>query len=265
MPDSTLHITLSAHKKIYFASDFHLGAPDHNASLIRERRLLQWLDTIRQDAQMICLVGDLFDFWFEYRRVVPKGFVRLLGKLGELSDAGIEILVFPGNHDMWVSGYFEKELGIKCYRKPLQLTVESYHQTTWFWITHGDGLGPGDEEYKRLKKVFENRAARWLFGNLFHPDWALWLGHTWAKYSWQKHQKEGLPTFMGEQNEWLFQYAKDIEQRLHHDFYVFGHRHIELYHPLSERSQVIILGDWIHYSTYGVFDGQAFVLTRFEK
>jgi len=295
MPFQQLEILLQPKKKIYFASDFHLGAPNHADSLLRERKLVSWLDSIRHDAQMICLVGDLFDFWYEHKRVVPRGFVRFMGKLAELTDAGTEILVFPGNHDMWMTDYFEKELNIKLFRKPLELTVSSqksavgsgqsvvesliettdprlathYSRPTThdpyrtggpvttqdFLITHGDGLGPGDYQYKFLKRIFESSLARLAFGRL-HPNFALWLGQSWAQHSWKKHEKEALPVFWGENKEWLVQYAKEEESKKHHDFYVFGHRHIELDFPISSQSRVLILGDWINYNTYCVFDGQ---------
>ncbi len=282
-----LEITLLPEKKIYFASDFHLGAPNHTESLKRERRLVRWLESIRHDAQMICLVGDLFDFWFEHKRVVPRGFVRFLGKLGELTDAGIEIIVFPGNHDMWMTDYFEKELNIKTFRRPVefivhnlqstedrqQLTTQTLNlkpqtvnpkpQTVNLLIAHGDGLGPGDYNYKLLQKVFESKLARWAFGNLMHPDWALWLGQSWAKHSWKKHDKEGQPVFLGEDKEWLFLYAKEEESKKHRDFYIFGHRHIELDQAVSSESRMLILGDWINYNTYAVFDGNKLQLQNY--
>lgn len=303
-----LEVNLLPEKKIYFASDFHLGAPNHAESLKRERRLVNWLESIRHDAQMICLVGDLFDFWYEHKRVVPRGFVRFLGKLGELTDAGIEIIVFPGNHDMWMTDYFQKELNIKTFRKPLEFIVHSLQsavhspqpaelvdagltsvhspqsadsvqpqtinskqqtlnlkpQTVNFLIAHGDGLGPGDYNYKILQKVFESKLARWAFGNLMHPDWALWLGQSWAQYSWKKHDKEELPAFLGEDKEWLLLYAKEEESKKHHDFYVFGHRHIELDQAINRQSRMLILGDWINYNTYALFDGKTMCLQNYK-
>ncbi|MEI7581077.1 UDP-2,3-diacylglucosamine diphosphatase [Runella sp.] len=275
-----LEVTLLPEKKIYFASDFHLGAPNHTESLKRERRLVRWLESIRHDAQMICLVGDLFDFWYEHKRVVPRGFVRFLGKLGELTDAGIEIIVFPGNHDMWMTDYFEKELNIKTFRRPLEFTVHSSQskvyslqftenpeqsttQTINILIAHGDGLGPGDYNYKLLQKVFESKLARWAFGNLMHPDWALWLGQSWAQHSWKKHDKEAQPVFLGEDKEWLLLYAKEEESKKHRDFYIFGHRHIEFDQAVNSESRMLILGDWINYNTFAVFDGTAMALKNY--
>jgi UDP-2,3-diacylglucosamine hydrolase len=263
-------IALEDNKKIYFASDLHLGAPNHAQSLIRERKFIAWLDAIKADAQVICLVGDLFDFWFEYKKTVPRGFVRFLGKLGELSDAGIEIMVFPGNHDLWMTDYFETELGIKTYRKPLKLEVKkatkeegnTQSSTISFYVTHGDGLGPGDYWYKALKVIFESKLARWAFGNLLHPNWSLALGQAWANHSWQKHEKEEAPTFLGEDKEWLLLYAKEIENQQHNDYYVFGHRHILLHYAITNSSQIVILGDWIQHFSYGVFDGERFDLEK---
>ncbi|MFN3379781.1 MAG: UDP-2,3-diacylglucosamine diphosphatase [Runella zeae] len=259
-----LEVQLLSGKKIFFASDFHLGAPTHAKSLERERQVVKWLESIRHEAQVICLVGDLFDFWYEHRRVVPKGFVRFLGKLGELTDAGIEVIVFPGNHDMWMTDYLVKELSVKMYRRPLEMVIQSPTSTTRFLVTHGDGLGPGDYSYKVLQKVFESKISRWAFGNLMHPDWALWLGQSWAEHSWKKHAKADLPQFLGEKNEWLIQYAIEQENKKHHDFYVFGHRHIEVYHAIGEgQSHVVILGDWIVYQSYATFDGQHMSMQNF--
>jgi len=265
MQYTVLDITLQAGKKLYFASDFHLGAPNHAHSLQRERKIVAWLDAISDDAQAIFLVGDLFDFWFEHRRVVPRGFVRLLGKLAELSDAGIEIVVFKGNHDMWMSDYFEQELNAKVHRRPVECRVRGLAGNALpvvFYIVHGDGLGPGDYTYKVLQKVFENRAARWAFGNLLPADLSMWLAHAWAQNSWKTHQNKDKPVFLGEEKEWLLLYAKEIEQQKHHDFYVFGHRHIELNHAINNRSRIVILGDWITRWTYGVYDGTRFELNN---
>ena len=255
MPTTAVDIVLQPNKKLYFASDFHLGAPNHAESLLRERKIVAWLDHIRGDAQTIFLVGDLFDFWFEYRRAVPRGFVRLLGKLAELTDAGIEVLVFPGNHDMWMNGYFEEELDVKTYRKPVIFRVlsDDSSQIRQFYVTHGDGLGPGDYFYKNLKTVFESRWAKWAFANLLPADVALGLAHAWARNSWEKHENQPKPVFLGPEKEWLLQYAQEIEARLHHDFYIFGHRHIEVDYALNPNSRMLILGDWITQWTYAEY------------
>ena len=278
----SFEIQLKPHKKIYFASDFHLGAPNLKASQEREKKVVSWLNSISNDAQVIFLVGDLFDFWHEYKRVVPKGFTRLLGKLAELSDAGIKIIVFTGNHDLWMLDYLETELGIQVVRGSVELRVlsdeslsdelDSQHMThdsrltTTFYVNHGDGLGPGDNGYKLLKKwLFDNQLVKWTFRTLLHPDFALMLGQAWAGYSWRKHEKEVPPTFWGEDKEWLYLFAKEIESKQHHDYYIFGHRHIVLNHQVAENSKIIILGDWITHFTFGVFDGQNFELNHYQE
>jgi len=246
-------------KKIYFASDNHLGAPTRKESLVREKKFVNWLDTVSQDAEAIFLLGDLFDFWFEYKTVVPKGFTRTLGKLAELTDSGIPIYYFVGNHDLWMQGYFEEELNISVFHQPKEF---QFNDKTFF-IGHGDGLGPGDKGYKRMKKLFTNPVAKWFFRWL-HPD----LGVRLAQYLSVKNKlisgDEDI-TFLGEDKEWLVQYAKRKLQEKHRDYFVFGHRHLPLEIPLGDNSQYINLGDWIHYYTYAVFDGDTMQLKTFEN
>jgi UDP-2,3-diacylglucosamine hydrolase len=251
------HILLPVNKRIYFASDFHLGAPDMAASRERERLIVQWLDEIAADAQHIFLVGDLFDFWFEYRQVIPKGYVRLLGKLAELSDKGIGISVFIGNHDMWMNGYFEEELNIPVYYEPQTYTLGNKH----FYIGHGDGLGPGDHGYKLLKKVFRNPVCRWLF-SILHPSWGIGLANYFSRKSRAATGGE-LEKFLGEENEWLAIYSKEILQKEHFDYFIYGHRHLPLDLPIGANSRYINLGDWINYFTYAVFDGDTTILKKY--
>ena len=244
-------------KKIYFASDNHLGAPTQEKSFPREKKFVAWLNEIKEDAAAIFLLGDLFDFWFEYKKVVPKGFTRTLGKLAEISDSDIPIHYFVGNHDLWMNGYFEEELGIPVYHKPKEFT---FNDKT-FLIGHGDGLGPGDKGFKRMKKVFTNPVAKWFFRWL-HPD----LGVKLAQYFSVKNRLisgEEDVKFLGEDNEWLVQYCKRKEQEKHRDFYVFGHRHLPLEINISEQSKYINLGDWISYFTYAVFDGESIELKEY--
>ena len=244
-------------KKIYFASDNHLGAPTYEASKPREKKFVAWLDEIKDDAAAIFLIGDLFDFWFEYKTVVPKGFTRTLGKLAEISDSGIPIHYFVGNHDLWMNGYFEEELGIPVYHNPKEFTFNS----TSFFIGHGDGLGPGDKGYKRLKKVFTNPIFKWLFKWL-HPD----IGVRIAQYLSVKNKLisgDDDAKFLGEDSEWLAVYSKRKLEEKHRDFFVFGHRHLPLEIKLNETSKYINLGDWIQYYTYGVFDGKTFELKTY--
>jgi len=244
-------------KNIYFASDNHLGAPTQQQSLPREKKFVAWLDDIKEDAAAIFLLGDLFDFWFEYKTVVPKGFTRTFGKLAEISDSGIPIYYFVGNHDLWMNGYFEEELNISVYHKPQEYTFNN----KTFFIGHGDGLGPKDKGYKRMKKVFTNPVAKWFFRWL-HPD----LGVRLAKHLSVKNKlisgEEDIK-FLGEDSEWLVQYSKKKLKEKHRDYFVFGHRHLPLEINLSNNSKYINLGDWISYFTYGVFDGEAFELKKY--
>lgn len=251
-------MTIPEGKKIYFSSDNHLGAPTAEASLPREKKFVRWLDTIKDDAAAVFLLGDLFDFWFEYKQVVPKGFVRVLGKLAELSDAGIPIYFFVGNHDLWMHGYFEQELNIPVYHKPQVFTLND----KTFFIGHGDGLGPGDKGFKRMKKVFVNPFCKWLFRWL-HPDLGVRLGkHLSVKNKLISGDED--VKFLGEDNEWLVQYAKRKLETEHYDYFIFGHRHFPMEIKVGEKSTYFNLGDWINHYTYGVFDGEQFELKAFE-
>lgn len=242
-------------KKIYFLSDFHLGAPDAASSLVREKKVVQFLDQIKRDAQEIFIVGDMFDFWYEYRKVVPKGHVRLLGKLAEISDSGIPIHFFVGNHDMWMKDYLLQELNIPVYFEPKAFDYNGKK----FLIGHGDGLGPGDHGYKAMKKVFRNRFCQWLFGVL-PPYVGMGLANYLSRRSREstgKHEE----VFLGEDKEWLIIYSKDILTKEHYDYFIFGHRHLPIDFRLNGNGRYINLGDWITYFTYAYFDGQNVVLT----
>ncbi len=254
-------IALGTGQKVYFASDFHLGAPNHALSLKREKKIVAWLDAIKHDAAYIFLCGDLFDFWFEYNRVVPKGYVRFLGKLAELSDAGIKLVCFTGNHDMWMKDYLNQELNVYLYRQPKVFVINGLK----FLIGHGDGLGPGDYAYKVLKVIFESRFSQFLFGRILHANLGQFLGSMWASHSWQKHQKEDdVYHFISAEKEILYQYCKQQESKEHHDFYIFGHRHYKLDLKVAENARYINLGDWIRFDSYAEFDGQQLLLKVFE-
>ena len=245
-------------KKIYFSSDNHLGAPTRAESLPRERIFVKWLDSIKHDAEVIFLLGDLFDFWFEYKTVVPKGFVRVLGKLAELSDSGIQIHFFVGNHDLWMHDYFETELNIPVYHNPKEFVFNNKH----FLIGHGDGLGPGDKGYKRMKKVFTNPVSKWLFRWL-HPD----IGVRVAQHLSVKNKLisgDEDKQFLGEAAEWLAQYAKRKLETKHYDYFIFGHRHLPMEIQVGENATYYNLGDWINHYTYGVFEGERFELKTFQ-
>jgi len=239
-------------KKIYFASDFHLGNDDNAKYTSRERevQIVQWLDQIKVDAAEIYLVGDVFEFWFEYKTVVPKGYVRLLGKLAELRDSGISIFFFIGNHDMWMFKYFEEELGIPTYRTPIQKTIAGKK----FFIGHGDGLGPGDNGYKILKKIFSNKLCQWLFERL-HPNFGIGIAKFWSGKSRDGHKVESQ--FLGEEKEWLISYCNRKIETMDVDFFVFGHRHLPIDWKLKNgHSRYINLGEWMNYNSYAVFDGE---------
>ena len=240
-------ITTSENKKIYFASDQHLGAPTPEASLPREKKFVAWLDAIKEDAGAVFLLGDLFDFWFEYKTVVPKGFVRVLGKLAELKDAGIDIYFFVGNHDLWMRDYFQKELNIPVFHEPQEFDING----KLFLIGHGDGLGPADYGYKRMKKVFTFPFFKWLFRWL-HPDIGVKLGHYFSVKNKLISGDEDAQ-FLGEENEWLALYCRKKLTEKHYDFFIFGHRHLPLEIELNSSSTYINLGDWIQYFTYGEF------------
>lgn len=248
-----------SNKKIYFLSDFHLGAPNEIASLEREKRIVRFLDSIKTVAEEIFIVGDMFDFWFEYSTVVPKGYTRIFGKLAELTDAGIRIHFFVGNHDMWMRNYFQQEFNIPVYFEPR--TFEFNDKT--FYIGHGDGLGPGDKGYKFLKTIFRNPICQWLFG-IIPPA----IGMGIANYFSQKSRaKAGNTTekFQGEDKEWLIIYSKEVLAKQHLDFFIFGHRHLPIDFALSDTSRYINLGEWMNYSSYAVFDGENLVVKCFEE
>lgn len=236
-------------KKIYFLSDFHLGAPNAAASRERERKIVKFLEEHRHRAEAFFLLGDMFDFWFEYKHVVPKGAVRLLGKLAELTDSGIPIHFFVGNHDMWMKDYFQHELNIPVYFAPKEFELMGKQ----FLIGHGDGLGPGDHRYKFIKKVFRNPVSQFAFGML-PPVLGIGLANSMSKKSREKTGKVD-EVFKGEENEWLIHYCRSVLAQKHIDYFIFGHRHLPIDFELGQGSKYINIGDWIRYFSYGEFDG----------
>ena len=244
-------------KKIYFSSDNHLGAPTKEESFPREKKFVKWLDEVKEDAAAIFLLGDLFDFWFEYKTVVPKGFVRTLGKLAEISDSGIPIYFFVGNHDLWMNDYFEKELNIPTYHDPKEFIFNG----KTFLIGHGDGKGPNDKGYKRMKKVFTNPFSKWLYRWL-HPDIGMKLAqHLSVKNKLISGDED--KKFLGENEEWLAAYAKRKLETKHYDYFIFGHRHLPMEINVGENSTYFNLGDWINHYTFGVFDGEKFEIKTY--
>ncbi len=256
---SEISETLPPGKKIYFASDFHLGVPDHATSLIREKLVVRWLDQVKESAHSIYLMGDIFDFWFEYTKAIPKGFIRLQGKLAELRDAGLPVYFFTGNHDMWMFDYFPQELGIPVYREPLTLKINN--QT--LLIGHGDGLGPNDNTYKILKKIFNSTLCQWLFARL-HPNLGMSIAQYWSRKSRISNMKLE-EKFQGEEKEYLLSYCKELEKSVHHDFYIFGHRHLPLDLPVGSNSRYINTGEWVHSNTYALYDGKQVKLKTFDS
>ncbi|GHT03323.1 UDP-2,3-diacylglucosamine hydrolase [Bacteroidia bacterium] len=243
-------------KKIYFASDVHLGSSLFEPALAVERRFVRWLDSIKSDAEAIYLLGDIFDFWFEYKKVVPRGFTRFLGKLGELHDQGIEIHYFTGNHDIWLTDYLANETGAIIHRTPLTTTIRGKQ----FYLAHGDGLGDESPSFQLLRRIFHSKMCRFLFACL-PTHWAIGLAHKWARHSRIKDRDNPL-LYLGEDKEHLVLYAKKyLHEYPNTDYLIFGHRHIMLDLPLPPHARMLILGDWLKYFSYAVFDGDELVLT----
>ncbi|NJM93336.1 MAG: UDP-2,3-diacylglucosamine diphosphatase [Cytophagales bacterium] len=251
------YVKIAPQKKLFFASDFHLGAPVGEPSRQREKRILHWIESIEEDCEALFLLGDVFDFWFEYRKVVPKHFVRLLGKLAELSDRGVAIHLFAGNHDMWSFGYLEQELGLSFHRDLLE--VETPHAR--LLVGHGDGLGPHDRHYKVLKRIFRNVVGQRFFAWL-HPDLGVGLAQRWSRHSRLGKDTSTETTFHGSE-EWLYQYCLAMEKEQHFDYYLFGHRHLPLTMEVGPGSQYINLGEWLNYSPYAVYENGKVSLAHF--
>ncbi|MEE2700128.1 MAG: UDP-2,3-diacylglucosamine diphosphatase [Bacteroidota bacterium] len=234
--------------KLYFASDFHLGVPTHTKSLEREKHIIAWLDSIKENAKSIYLLGDIFDFWFEYKTVVPKGHIRLLAKLSNLVDEGIEINIIRGNHDMWMYDYLPKEIGVNILEEKSILSENGKN----IFLAHGDGLGPEDVGYKLIKKVFSSKICQWFFARL-HPNFGVCIAQFWSKKSRIANQEKPDP-FLGEEKEWLISYCKRKKKEINIDYFVFGHRHLPLEIEIDQKTKYINLGDWIHHNSYAVFD-----------
>ena len=246
-------------KNIYFLSDAHLGSWGIPHGRTQERRLVRFLDSIKEKAAAVYLVGDIFDFWYEYKYVVPRGYTRFLGKLSELTDNGVEVHFFTGNHDIWAYEYLEKECGVIIHRQPL--TTEIYDKV--FYLAHGDGLGDPNKNFKLLRSIFHNRTCQILFSSL-HPRWGLWFGLQWAKHSRMK-RKDGMePPYQGEDKEYLVLYTKEyMKSHKDIDYFIYGHRHIELDLMLSRKTRMMIIGDWITQFTYVVYDGEHIFLEEY--
>ncbi|MEN9742877.1 MAG: hypothetical protein RLZZ65_682 [Bacteroidota bacterium] len=245
-------------KYLYFASDFHLGAPTQEKSLQREKELLAWLHAIESNAHSIFLLGDVFDFWFEYNSVVPKGYIRLLGKLAQLSDNGVQIHFFKGNHDMWMLDYFKDEFNAQIHSNEFTFSYAGKQ----FYLHHGDGLGPGDYKYKMLKRIFRNPVCQWMFARL-HPNFGIGLASLLSRRSRAKGGKKDL-LYHGPEKEWLYQYVKESQEKQHQDYYIFGHRHLPL-HLETSNSLYLNLGDWLQHYTFACFDTQELQLMQWKN
>ena len=246
-------------KNIYFLADAHLGSLAIPHQRTQERRLVRFLDSIKHKASAIYLLGDMFDFWNEYKYVVPKGYTRFLGKISELTDMGVEVHYFTGNHDIWTYGYLEKECGVILHTQPE--TVEIYDKI--FFLAHGDGLGDPDAKFKFPRKMFHNRTCQKLL-NFVHPWWGMQLGLNWAKHSRLKRADGKEAPFMGEDKEYLILFTKEyMKTHSNIDYFIFGHRHIELEMKMSRKTELVILGDWIWQFTYAVFDGEHMFIQQY--
>lgn len=257
MNSASLDISLDG-KKVFFASDFHLGAPNSEISLEREKKIIRWLDSIKEQAAAIFLVGDIFDFWFEYGKVIPKGFIPFISKISQLRDQNIPIYFFTGNHDLWMKDYFTKELGIPVFHDPIELRLGGKR----ILVGHGDGLGPGDNSYKFLKKVFVHPLSKWLFKWL-HPDIGIKIAHAWSGHSRISNIEKDENRFLGE-DEWLWTYCKEVEEKKHYDLYIFGHRHLPLELEVGTNSTYINLGEWVSQYTFLELDQDQQALKTFE-
>lgn len=239
-------------KNVYFISDAHLGSLASAHRRTQERRLVRFLDEIKPHAAALYLLGDMFDFWYEYKYVVPKGYTRFLGKISELTDSGVEVHFFTGNHDIWVGDYFERECGMKIHREPL--TTEIYGKL--FYLAHGDGLGTDDRRFLALRAVFHSRLCQRMFSAI-HPRWAVWLGLTWAKHSRLKRVDGKEPPFLGADREPLVKFSRGyLATHPEINYFVFGHRHIEIDLGLTPTSRLLVIGEWMTLFTYAVFDGE---------
>ncbi len=243
-------------KKIYFVSDVHLGAPSLKDNHERERKFVSWLNQVGQDASEIFLMGDIFDYWFEYKKVVPRGHIRVLGKLAELTDSGIPVHFFTGNHDIWIFDYLPTEIGLIVHHDPQTFNLLGKK----FFLAHGDGLDPYDKGYIFLKKIFKSRVLQWFYARL-HPNFAVTVAQKWSKNS-RLSKKDYSDTFDAT-NEGMFQFATSILEKEHFDYFVFGHRHRLVNIPIKGNSRFVLLGDWIKTFSYGVFDGTDFELKIF--
>ncbi len=247
-------------KPIYFIADAHLGSWAVSHHRTQERRLVRFLDDIKNKAGAVYMLGDMFDFWYEWRRVVPRGFTRFLGKISELTDLGVEVHYFIGNHDIWAFDYLNRECGVVLHREPL--TTELYGKE--FFIAHGDGMGDPKKSFHIIRSIFHNKTCQWMFSRLLHPNVAMRFGLTWARHSRLKREEGEEPPYMGEDKEYLVLFTKEYKKTHPNiDFFIYGHRHIELDLVLSRDTRMLVLGDWITQFTYARWDGEHLTLANY--
>ncbi len=249
---------MSNNRKIYFVSDVHLGAPALKNNREREMLFARWLDEIKQDVEELYLMGDIFDFWYEYKKVAPRGFTRILGRIADLTDNGIPVYFFPGNHDLWVFDYLPSELGVKVHREGTVKEIKGKK----FFLAHGDGLDKDDKGYIRLKKIFTNKKMQWLFSRL-HPNFAMYIAHKWSASS--RISKMGLDEIFEVENDGMYKFARNFLTHEPVNYFIFGHRHAMVNNKINENSRYILLGDWIKNFSYGVFDGETFELKKYKE
>lgn len=249
---------LTIKKKIYFASDFHLGAPDKTSSMLREKKIVRWLEEITPTASDIFLVGDVFDFWFEYGSVVPKGFIRLLGALAKVADSGVKLHIFSGNHDLWMKGYFPEQLGANLYHKPTEFTFDG----KLFYLAHGDGLGPADYGYKLIKTIFRSKICQWLYTRL-HPNLSFAVANFFSRTS-RAATGRVEKYYLGDEKEWLVMYSQKLLQKKNYNYFIYGHRHFPLIKELGPENYYVNLGEWFNYYTYAVWDGEKIEILKYE-
>jgi UDP-2,3-diacylglucosamine hydrolase len=246
-------------KNVYFLSDAHLGSRAIQHGRTQERRLVNFLDSIKHKADAVYLLGDMFDFWYEFRTVIPKGYTRFLGKLSELTDTGVEVHFFIGNHDIWCGDYLTKECGVIMHYEPLTIEIHGKE----FYLAHGDGLGDPNKMFQFLRYMFHSITLQTLFSAL-HPRWSMEFGLNWAKHSQLKREKNRELDYMGEDKEYLVVYSKQyLKSHPNINFFIYGHRHIMLNLMINKTARTIILGDWINSFSYAVFDGKTVFLEEF--
>jgi UDP-2,3-diacylglucosamine hydrolase len=239
---------LKKENNIYFASDFHLGLPAGTNPIDREKRVVKWLNKIAPQAKEIYLLGDIFDFWWEYKLVVPKGFTRFLGTIATITDSGIPVHFFTGNHDMWIGKYLVDECGIIIHTSPF---LTSFNDKK-FYLAHGEGLGTNDIGYKILLSIFRNKALQTLYSAI-HPTIGVGIGHRWSLNS---RLVKGISLdFMGEEKEDLIRHAKSLLEKDHIDYFLFGHRHLAMTYKLEQGAEIFFLGDWIRKGYFAEWNG----------